>query len=158
METFVLILCCLCLLFFVVVGMASMFVHRSTCHLIELYDGGRGNIFGITSSKKLVMVSGNLPSFNVPYSADDVAEKSADMDYVELKIVIGSVKPMVNGSLRAAVVLRGKNYTLLECRDDKAAPFLAVSKTRQLDKYLSKNKELFVESSSLVSIRELVIQ
>lgn len=154
------ILCSLCLLFFMFIGVASMFVEKSrSCGLVALYEA-EGTVFGRLKSGRLVLVSGDLSPFNRPFSADDVKQKAEKLWCVKFATKVMGVDFAENGYWRANMLFSGTDRVLLECYDPLSTKkgFLAMAPTSKLREYLRCNRELRVEKADMLEIKELSLE
>lgn len=154
------ILCSLCLLFFMIVGAASMFIESShSCHLAALYDAG-GTVFGRLQNGTLVLVSGDLSTFNRPFSADDVRQKSEELWCEQFVTKAMGVSFSERGCWRANMLFAGSDKVLLECYDPLHAQktFLALAQTAKVREFLRCHNELRAEKGEMLVIKELNLE
>lgn len=154
------ILCSLCLLFFMFVGVASMFVDKSrSCGLVALYEA-KGTVFGRLENGRLVLVSGDLSPFNRPFSTEDVKQKAKNLWCVKFAAKVMGVDLIAKGRWCAKVLFSGTDKVLLECYDPLSGKkgFLAMAPTRKVNEYLRHNQELRVEKADMLEIKELSLE
>lgn len=154
------ILCSLCLLFFMVVGVVSMFVEKSrSCDLEALYEAG-GTVFGRLRNGTLVLVSGDLSTFDRPFSSTDVRQKAEELWCVKFATKAAGVNFSERGRWRANMLFAGSDKVLLECYDPLHVQknFLALAQTAKVREFLRCHNELRAEKGNMLEIKELSLE
>ena len=160
MENFIVIVCCLCLLFFAVVGIASMFIKKTQSHyLVDLYNAD-GVFFGRMQDGRLVVVSGDLNLLNLPSPQKTVSVSSTKVGFIECKTEFCRAEFSESGECSASVLFSGTDKVLLRCQNlsNDQDSFLAIADVIKLNKFKRKNpRKIRVFTKGEMKIREIVI-
>lgn len=167
METFVMIVSALVLLFFIAIGAGSMlicsspdvYVQEDRLRLEELYEADDNFFVGLLVGGELVKVSGRLQFFEKPFSAERVKKTAAGLDYLIGSFICRHVVCKQDGFWEASVLFEGKDRVLVSCAvpGGNSSVFFALAEKDDVGGSPCGDGKLRVEMTDLVKMREVII-